>query len=222
MDTENGTGPTDQASTAAGVGDPTGDLLRRYRSGEHLSPQEFGHLGAHYAQIGKPLPKDERKAALRSQPRPGPGLAEGVLSDMQIDSGGEGQGVGAPPVDPTIGARMLSDTIRVLLGTLEKASARRIDKVAKDLGGDDDARKALAEHAKLNPQAVDLVADTAPVLAAKYGMGSEYSPELAMATGVGMLFMDFSELYRKLGELEERILDREFAKGEMRNPPLGQ
>lgn len=166
-------------------------------------------MGAHYAALGKPLPKEERAAALAKR-SPGKTVAAGALVGTIPPPPGDAlaPGDGAPPADPAL----LADSCRVLLGTLEGRLSRKVQRTAAKLGADAAHAQRLADAAKFNPESKELVANGVSLVCRKHAVSGEYAPEITLLIGITDIGCHFADVLGELEELERRAEEREAGK----------
>lgn len=200
-----GSAPPDVPAPAPSAPD-TVALLRRYAAGDTLTPKEFGQLGAHYANLGKPLPKEERAANLAKR-SPGKTVAAGALVAPPPTPPGTDMAPGdsAPPADPAL----LADSCRVLLGTLEARLSKKVHRTAAKLGAPAPEAQRLADAAKFNPESKELVANGVALVCRKHAVSGEYAPEVTLLIGITDIGCHFADVLGELEELERRAEERE-------------
>jgi hypothetical protein len=213
---ESGPGPA-PAKAPADVAAHTSELLRRYLTGEPLTPQEFGQVGVHYRAIGQSVPKDQRKQAVEAKRLGTAGAAQRLLDanppPVPVVPGPAPEG-GAASGDPRADAQLLADTARTLLRTVDGWVCGKVERTARKLGADRPTTSELVDSAKLEPTTCNLIADQVPIVAAKYGVGASYAPEIALLAGLTLYGGQVKAVLGKLSELEAKAAARERAQQE--------
>lgn len=186
----------------------TADIIGRYLSGEPLTPSENGTVGVHYRKLGQQVPKEVRAEALRRK-RIGTAVAASAILAEHPPApdpvSALAPAASASPAD----VRLLTDTARGILATVDGFATRRVDSVARRIGADDRSAKAFVDEARITPTGVDLIVNPIPALAAKYGVGATYAPEVSFATGLALYGAQLQGVFAKLDELEQRAIERE-------------
>lgn len=197
-----GVPPAPPATDGAAVAAETAALLGRYLAGDSLTAREFGLVGKHYKSIGKPVPKEQRKAVLEKTRIGTAVAASAILADNP------------PPVDPVAALApapaaspdqlaLASSVARSLLGTGEKFLTRKALRTAEKLGADEKTKREIVESAKTPPEAVELIVQPLPALAAKYGVPLENLPEVSFIAGLAQVGIGWLDVFNKLDELEK-------------------
>lgn len=212
-----GVPPAPPATDGAAVAAETADLLRRYLSGGDLTAREFGLVGKHYKSVGKPVPKEQRKAVLEKT-RVGTSVAAAALLADNPPTLDPVSSLAPPPPPSADNLELLRTTVRSALGTAGKFLEKKALRVAKKYQADDQTRREIVADATVTPEDVDLILNPLPAIAAKYGVPLDYLPEAALAAGVTNLGVKWASLFSKLDDMERAFDEREKARGKVPEP----
>jgi hypothetical protein len=186
----------------------TADLLRRYLSGDNLTPKEFGKVGAHYHGLGQPVPKEQRSKAINAR-RVGPAVAASAILADNPPLVPEAPQLPPSPAEQSANATLLCDLLGSLLDSADKTLRQKAERVGRKVGADEKTLARMTEKPVISERAKGMIIKPLPTLAAKYGVGLDYVPEASVLTGLAEVGLNVSTLLGELNELEKLADERE-------------
>jgi len=173
----------------------TAELLKKHASGEKLTPQDYGKLGAWKAKLKNVFAGKSAVAA--------PGAAVTAVSAAPLAPLAPGQapigGPGVAPADPDLVRR----TTAAILQTCDGVACTWIVAEARKAGADELTARAFEKAAALQPGPRDLMVQTSPELLTALGVHANNYPVTAFLTGMGVWAGSLMVAVNKLKAMQE-------------------